>query len=79
MPCHAMHPMQDLFFFGKFFTSTIILYVLLFAKKILFLQKVGVTHHLPLHRQEPMLRGGSGRACPKVDPTPQVDGDVDQL
>jgi hypothetical protein len=31
MPCHAMHPMQDLFF-GKFFTSTIILYILLFAQ-----------------------------------------------
>jgi hypothetical protein len=32
-----------IYFFGKFFTSTIILYVLLFAQKILFLQKVGVT------------------------------------
>jgi hypothetical protein len=35
--------MEDLFF-GKFFTSTIILYVLLFAQKVLFfLQKVDVT------------------------------------
>jgi hypothetical protein len=31
MPCHAMHPMQDLFL-ESFFTSTIILYILLFAQ-----------------------------------------------
>jgi hypothetical protein len=40
MPCNASYAR---FIFGKFFTSTIILYVLLFAQKILFLQKVGVT------------------------------------
>jgi hypothetical protein len=40
MPCNASYAR---FIFGKFFTSTIILYVLLFAQKVLFLQKVGVT------------------------------------
>jgi hypothetical protein len=40
MPCNASYAR---FIFGKFFTSTIILYVLLFAQKNLFLQKVGVT------------------------------------
>jgi hypothetical protein len=43
MPCNASYAR---FIFGKFFTSTIILYVLLFAQKVLFLQKVGVTHPL---------------------------------
>jgi hypothetical protein len=37
------------FIFEKFFTSTIILYVLLFAQKVFFLQKVSVT--LPRNRQ----------------------------
>jgi hypothetical protein len=45
MPCNASYAR---FIFGKFFTSTIILYVLLFAQKVLFLQKVGVT---PTHSQ----------------------------
>jgi hypothetical protein len=40
MPCNASYAR---FIFGKFFASTIILYVLLFAQKVLFLQKVGVT------------------------------------
>jgi hypothetical protein len=40
MPCNASYAR---FIFGKFFTSTIILYVLLFAQKVLFFQKVGVT------------------------------------
>jgi hypothetical protein len=40
MPCNASYAR---FIFGKFFTSTVILYVLLFAQKVLFLQKVGVT------------------------------------
>jgi hypothetical protein len=41
MPCNASYARV---IFGKFFTSTIILYVLLFAQKVLFfLQKVGVT------------------------------------
>jgi hypothetical protein len=40
MPCNASYAR---FIFGKFFTSTIILYILLFAQKNLFLQKVGVT------------------------------------
>jgi hypothetical protein len=41
MPCNASYAR---FIFGKFFTSAIILYVLLFAQKVLFfLQKVGVT------------------------------------
>jgi hypothetical protein len=34
MPCNASYAR---FIFGKFFTSTIILYVLLFAQKVLFL------------------------------------------
>jgi hypothetical protein len=38
MPCNAPYAR---FIFGKFFTSTIILYVLLFAQKVLFLQKSG--------------------------------------
>jgi hypothetical protein len=42
MPCHAMHPMQDLFF-GKFFTSTMIFICATICTKFLFLQKVGVT------------------------------------
>jgi hypothetical protein len=49
MPCNASYAR---FIFGKFFTSTIILYVLLFAQKVLFLQKVGVTialKHKRLH------------------------------
>jgi hypothetical protein len=33
MPCNASYAR---FIFGKFFTSTIILYVLLFAQKVLF-------------------------------------------
>jgi hypothetical protein len=41
MPCNASYAR---FIFGKFFTRTIILYVLLFAQKVLFLQKVGVTY-----------------------------------
>jgi hypothetical protein len=45
MPCNASYAR---FIFGKFFTSTIILYVLLFAQKVLFLQKVGVTAGLGL-------------------------------
>jgi hypothetical protein len=40
MPCNASYAR---FIFGKFFTSTIILYILLFAQKKNFLQKVGVT------------------------------------
>jgi hypothetical protein len=36
-------------------------------------------HHLPSHHQELASRGGGGRACPKGGPTPQVDGDVNQL
>jgi hypothetical protein len=40
MPCNASYAR---FIFGKFFTSTIILYVLLLAQKVFFLQKVGVT------------------------------------
>jgi hypothetical protein len=47
MPCNASYAR---FIFGKFFTSTIILYVLLFAQKVLFLQKVGVTVIKTLHR-----------------------------
>jgi hypothetical protein len=40
MPCNAPYAR---FIFGKFFTSTIILYVLLFAQKVLFLQKKKVS------------------------------------
>jgi hypothetical protein len=41
MPCNAPYAR---FIFGKFFTSTIILYVLLFAQKVLFLQKKSECH-----------------------------------
>jgi hypothetical protein len=40
MPCNASYAR---FIFGKFFTSTIILYALLFAQNFFSLQKVGVT------------------------------------
>jgi hypothetical protein len=43
MPCHAMHPMQDLFFFWKVFHKYYNSICALICTKFLFLQKVGVT------------------------------------
>jgi hypothetical protein len=57
MPCNASYAR---FIFGKFFTSTIILYVLLFAQKVLFLQKVGVTNLPPLEESRPEIQEALG-------------------
>jgi hypothetical protein len=42
MPCHAMHPMQDLFFWNVFHKYYNFIYTPI-CTKFLFLQKVGVT------------------------------------
>jgi hypothetical protein len=42
MPCHAMHPMQDLFFWKVFHKYYNFIYTPI-CTKFLFLQKVGVT------------------------------------
>jgi hypothetical protein len=43
MPCHAMHPMQDLFFWNVFHKYYNFIYTPI-CTKFLFLQKVGVTY-----------------------------------
>jgi hypothetical protein len=43
MPCHAMHPMQDLFFWKVFHKYYNFIYTPI-CTKFLFLQKVGVTN-----------------------------------
>jgi hypothetical protein len=48
MPCNASYAR---FIFGKFFTSTIILYVLLFAQKVFFFAKSGCYSSLPFSTQ----------------------------
>jgi hypothetical protein len=74
MSCHAMHPMQDLFLesfsqvlfiFGKFFTSTIILYVLLFAQRVLFFfAKSGCYNGRPCPKLGEVSFHGLRRNCP---------------
>jgi hypothetical protein len=56
-----------IYFFGKFFTSTIILYILLFAQNFYSCKKVGVTRaEVPTRKRAAELGGEWRRAAALV-------------